>query len=93
MGAGRRMDADVSVDTTAILFFSEKLQYCSMRNTAVCAIPQYVQYQTLCKYVQYLQYSDVLRAPGRADVYPSTQIHPRTPRGLCGGLCTSPILT
>jgi Na+/H+ antiporter NhaA len=68
------MDADVSADTNAILFFSEKLQYCSMCNTAVLhiliAILQYVQYQTICKYVQYTAILDVLRAPGRTEVYP-----------------------
>ena len=61
---GRRMDADVSMDTDAILVFFVYAQFC------VCAIPRYPMYPVsailhMRKYVQYMQYNHVLRRRSR----------------------------
>ena len=50
---------------------TEKPQYCSI----AIHVLQYAQYQTIFKYVQYTATLDVLRAPGRTEVYPAKTTH------------------
>ena len=69
------MDADVSMDTDAILVFLVYAQFC------VCAIPRYPKYPVsaildMCKYVQYMQYNHVLRRR-------SPRGDPGSPRQTC----------
>ena len=73
--AGRRMDADVSMDTDAILVFCVYVQFC------VCAIPGYSKYPVSailgkCKYCAILQYVSRIAAP--------------VSRGAPRSLCVSP---
>ena len=54
------MDADVSMDTDAILLLGVYAQFC------VCAIHRYPKYPVsaildMCEYVQYMQYYHILR--------------------------------
>ena len=63
------MDADVSMDTDAILVFLVYAQFC------VCAIPRYPKYPVstildMCKYVQYMQYNHTYCGAGHPGVTP-----------------------